>query len=60
MAPVRQVVRAQQAARAAPDQDTEQEVPEGLDWQVAESHGEFGQVIIHNGNVSFPLQGNYL
>jgi ATP-dependent Clp protease adaptor protein ClpS len=39
-------------APAAPDQDTEQEVREGLDWQVAESHGEFGQVVIHNDDVT--------
>jgi hypothetical protein len=48
-------VRLERAAPAAPEPDAGQEVLEELEWQVAESHGEFGRVVIHNRNVSFPL-----
>ena len=47
-----QPAMAQRSAPASPDQDTEQEVQQDLDWQVAESTGDSGRVIIHNDDVT--------
>jgi ATP-dependent Clp protease adaptor protein ClpS len=44
--------RLERAAPAAPEPDADQEIIEELDWQVADSTGEFGRVVIHNDDVT--------
>jgi hypothetical protein len=46
---------AERSAPSIPEQDTEQEVRQDLDWQVVESTGEFARVVIHNDDVTSPL-----